>query len=85
MSKKIDLSEMLSTEQNPMQRAILFEVRCGEHREKWTDAAIRIQRIAALSLEEVVRFMRAKHPGCEIAEIKVVGNIDVLSSSEHMG
>ena len=84
MSKKKDLSELLSMEQSPMQRAILFEIRCGEHREKGADAEMRIQRIAALSLEEAVRYMRVKHPGCEIAEIKVVDKIEILSSSEHL-
>ena len=84
MSKKKDLSVPLTTEQGPMQRAILFEIRCGEHREKGADAEIRTQRIAALSLEEAVRYMRVKQPSCEIAEIKVVGHIDVLSSSEHL-
>lgn len=84
MSKKKDLSEPLTTEQVSMQRALLFEIRCGEHREKGADAEIRIQRIAALSLEEAVRYIRVKHPSFEIAEIKVVGHIDVLSSSEHL-
>lgn len=85
MSKKKDLSETVTTEQGPMQRAILFEITCCEHRQKGADAEMRIQRIAALSLEEAVRYIRVKHPSFEIAEIRVVGHIDVLSSSEHLG
>ena len=85
MSKKKALSELLSAEHAPTQRAILFEIRCDERREKGADAEVRIQRIAALSLEEVVRYMRVKHPGSDIAEVKVVDQIEVLSSSEHLG
>ena len=42
-------------------------------------------RIAALSLEEIIRYVRTCHPDFEIAEAKVVGHIEVLSSSEHLG
>ena len=85
MSKKNDPSELLSAEHRPTQRAILFEIRCYEHRERGTDAELRIQRIAALTLEEVIRYIRVKHPGSEITELKVVDQIEVLSSSEHLG
>ena len=84
MSKKKGLSELLSAKHAPTQRAILFEIRCDERREKRAHTELRIQRIAALSLEEVVRYMRVKHPGSDITEVKVVDQIEVLSSSEHL-
>ncbi len=85
MSKKKGLSELPSAEHAPSQKAILFEIRCDERREKGADAEVRIQRIAALSMEEVVRYMRVMHPGSDITEVKVVDQIEVLSSSEHLG
>ena len=66
-----------------VQKALLFEVAGTEHADH--EKAGRTLHIAALSLEEIVRYMRSRYSRFEIAEIKVVGHIEVLSSSEHLG
>ena len=42
-------------------------------------------RIAGLSLEEIIHYVRTGHSDLEMTEIKVVGQIEILSSSEHLG
>jgi hypothetical protein len=64
------------------QKALLFEV-AGDKRVDNGNEERRL-RIAALSLEETIRYVRASHPDLEITEIKVLGHIEVLSSSEHL-
>jgi hypothetical protein len=39
---------------------------------------------AALSIEEVIAYVRTRQPGSEIMELKVLGKVQVLSSSEHL-
>jgi hypothetical protein len=39
---------------------------------------------AALSLEEVIAYVRNRQPAVEIMELKVLGKVQVLSSSEHL-
>ncbi len=39
---------------------------------------------AALSMEEVIAYVRGQRPGVEIVELKVLGKVQVLSSSEHL-
>jgi hypothetical protein len=39
---------------------------------------------AALSLEEVTAYVRNRQPAAEIVELKVLGKVQVLSSSEHL-
>ncbi len=40
---------------------------------------------AALSLEEVIAYVRNRQPTVEIVELKVLGKVQVLSSSENLG
>ncbi len=42
------------------------------------------EAFAALSLEEVIAYVRNRQPSVEIAELKVLGKVQVLSSSEHL-
>ncbi len=65
------------------QKALLFEVGGNKRDDQGKEG--RTLRIAALSLEEIVRYMRASHSDFEITEVKVLGHIEVLSSSEHLG
>ncbi len=63
-------------------KALLFEVAGNKHTDQEKER--RTLRIAALSLEETIRYIKTKHSDFEIAEIKVAGCIEVLSSSEHL-
>ena len=42
------------------------------------------ETFAALSLEEVIAYVRNRQPSVEIIELKVLGKVQVLSSSEHL-
>jgi hypothetical protein len=42
------------------------------------------EMFAALSLEEVIAYVRNRQPSVEIVELKVLGKVQVLSSSEHL-
>ena len=64
------------------QKALLFEVAGNKRVDRGTEG--RMLRIAALSLEEIVHYVRTSHSDFEITEVKVVGHIEVLSSSEHL-
>ena len=65
------------------QKALLFEVVGNKRVDRGNEE--RTIRIAALSLEEIILYVRTSHSGVEITEVKVVGHIEVLSSSEHLG
>ena len=64
-------------------KALLFEVAGNERTDQEKEG--RTLHIAALSLEEIIRYIRTCHPNFDIAEVKVKGQIEVLSSSEHLG
>jgi hypothetical protein len=82
MAKGTRQSE-LRDEDRALRKALLFEV-SGHKRTDQGKEGLTL-RIAALSLEEVIRYMRTGRSDFEIAEIKVLGQIEVLSSSEHLG
>jgi hypothetical protein len=42
------------------------------------------EMFAALSLEEIIAYVRIRQPAVEILELKVLGKVQVLSSSEHL-
>jgi len=84
MAKRQSQSELPDDGRGPAQKAILFEVTGKERNDKRADDELRMHRMAALSLEEVIRYMRIDHPDFEITGVKVIGVIQVLSSSEHL-
>jgi len=84
MAKRQSQSELADGGRGLAQKAILFEVTGNERSEKRAGDELRMHRMAALSLEEVIRYMRIGHPDFEISRVKVVGVIQVLSSSEHL-
>jgi hypothetical protein len=83
MTKREHQTERSNADGTAVQKALLFEVAGAEYADQ--GKAARSLRVAALSLEEIIRYMRFRYSRFEIAEIKVVGPIDVLSSSEHLG
>jgi hypothetical protein len=64
-------------------RALLIELK-GERSEDEGAATASTEFFAALSLEEVIAYVRIRQPGVEILELKVLGKVEVLSSSEHL-
>ncbi|HEY2466760.1 MAG TPA: hypothetical protein VGI45_02810 [Terracidiphilus sp.] len=65
-------------------RALLLELK-GERAEEDGSAATAATEIfAALSMEEVIAYVRNRQPAVEIVELKVVGMVQVLSCSEHL-
>lgn len=82
MTKREHQVELSNADGAAVQKALLFEVTGAESADQ--EKGGRTLRIAALSLEEIVRYMRFKYSRFEIANIKLIGIIDVLSSSEHL-
>ena len=65
-------------------RALLVELKGERAPEDGTAATASAEIFAALSLEEVIAYVRSRQPGVEIMELKVLGKVQVLSSSEHL-
>ena len=82
-SKDRDFSSL--SERSIPHRSLLFELKGKKATEDGTTAAVSSEMFAALSIEEVIAYVRTRQPGWEIMELKVLGKVQVLSSSEHMG
>jgi hypothetical protein len=65
-------------------RALLIELKGERAEEDGSAAAGSTEMFAALSLEEVIAYVRTRQPRVEILELKVLGRVQVLSSSEHL-
>jgi hypothetical protein len=82
-SKDRDFSSL--SERSIPHRSLLFELKGKKATEDGNTAAVSSEMFAALSIEEVIAYVRTRQPGWEIMELKVLGKVQVLSSSEHMG
>lgn len=67
------------------QKALLFELKGKRDAEDGAAPVICTELFAALSLEEVIAHVRRRQANVEIVELKVLGKVQVLSSSEHLG
>jgi hypothetical protein len=65
-------------------RALLIELKGERAAEDGSAATGSTEMFAALSLEEVIAYLRVRQPAVEILELKVLGKVQVLSSSEHL-
>ncbi len=65
-------------------RALLVELKGEKVAEGGSTATASAEIFAALSLEEVIAYVRSRQPAVEIMELKVLGKVQVLSSSEHL-
>ena len=65
-------------------RALLIELKGEMAAEDGSEATDSTEMFAALSLEEVIAYVRNRQPGVEIMGLKVLGKVEVLSSSEHL-
>ena len=82
MAKRIRENELLDADRASVKKALLFEIAGHDRADQGREG--RTLRIAALSLEEVIRYIRIGHSDLEITEIRVMGAIQVLSSSENL-
>jgi hypothetical protein len=65
-------------------RALLIELKGETAAEDGSMATASTETFAALSMEEVIAYVRNRQPAVEILELKVLGKVQVLSSSEHL-
>jgi hypothetical protein len=84
MAKSRDRDSGLSSERSVPHRSLLFELKGKKTTEDGNPTAVSSEMFAALSIEEVIAYVRTRQPGSEIMELKVLGKVQVLSSSEHL-
>ena len=65
-------------------RALLFEFKGEAIAEDGSAVTEITEMFAALSMEEVLAYVRRRQQSIEIMELKVLGKVQVLSSSEHL-
>jgi hypothetical protein len=84
MAKSRDRDSGSSSERSVPHRSLLFELKGKRNTEDGNTAAVSTEMLAALSIEEVIAYVRTHQPGSEIIELKVLGKVQILSSSEHL-
>lgn len=82
MAKSKDRDVFPSSDQP--HRAVLLELKGERAAEDGSAAMTSTEIFAALSMEEVIAYVRNRQPAVEIMELKVVGKVQVLSSSKHL-
>ncbi len=65
-------------------RALLIELRAERAAEDGSAAMASTEIFAALSMEEVISYVRSRQQAVEIMEVKIFGKVQVLSSSEYL-
>ncbi len=65
-------------------RALLIEMKGERAAQDEGPTTTSSEMFAALSLEEVIAYVRTCQPAVEITELKILGKVQVLSSSEHL-
>ena len=65
-------------------RALLIELKGERVAEDGRASTASTEMFSALSLEEVIAYVRRHQESTEIVELKVLGKVQVLSSSEHL-
>ena len=84
MTKSKDRDFGSSLERSVPHRSLLFELKGKKATEDGNTTVVSTEMFAALSIEEVIAYVRTRQPGSEIMELKVLGKVQVLSSSEHL-
>lgn len=82
MAKSEDRDVFPSSDQP--HRALLLELKSERAAEDGSETTASAEIFAALSMEEVIAYVRNRQPAVEIMELKVLGKVQVLSSSEHL-
>ena len=84
MTKSKNRDSSSSSERSGPHRSLLVELKGKKATEDRNTTAILSEIFAALSIEEVIAYVRNRQPSIEIIELKVLGQVQVLSSSEHL-
>ncbi len=84
MAKSKEFGAGSLSDQTHPAKALLIEVKGMESTEGEEATAVSTEMFAALSIEEVLAYLRNRRPGIEVMELKVLGKVQVLSSSEHL-
>jgi hypothetical protein len=84
MAKSRDRDSGSSSERSVPQRSLLFELKGKRSTEDGNTATVSSEMFAALSIEEVIAYVRTRQPSVEIIELKLLGQVQALSSSEHL-
>jgi hypothetical protein len=84
MAKSKDRDSGSSSERSVQHRSLLFELKGKKATEDGNTTTVSSEMFAALSIEEVIAYVRTRQPDSEIMELKVLGKVQVLSSSEHL-
>lgn len=75
-----------AAESVPPPKALLIELKgklAGDDEDE-KSAPPSVEIFAALSMEEVLAYVRGRQPSIEILELRVLGKVQVLSSSENL-
>lgn len=72
------------SDQSGPYKALLFEVKGKRDPEDGTATTVCTEMFAALSMEEVMAHVRRRQTNIEIVELKLLGKVQVLSSSENL-
>lgn len=73
-----------ATDQSNRQKSILFELKGARGANGASGTTVSTELFAALTIEEVIAYVRTHQPDFEIAEMRVVGRVQVPSTSEHL-
>lgn len=84
MAKSKDRAAVPGPSSGEPSRALLIELQGKRDSEDEGVAPISTEMFAALSIEEVLAYLRNRRPEFEVMEVKVLGKVQVLSSSEHL-
>ncbi len=84
MPKSKDRESFSVSDQAGPYKALLFELKGKRDAEDGNTAVACTEMFAALSIEEVIAHVRRRQTNTEIVELKVLGKVHVLSSSEHL-
>lgn len=84
MAKSKDLDAVPISNGAESSRALLIELKGKMDSGDENAAPASTEMFAALSIEEVLAYLRNRRPGFEVIELKVLGKVQVLSSSENL-
>ena len=84
MAKSKDRDAVLGPNSGEPSRALLIELQSKMDSDDEGAAPITTEMFAALSIEEVFAYLRNRRPEFEVVELKVLGKVQVLSSSENL-
>lgn len=84
MAKNSELGTTPFSDETQPSNALLIEIKGTECAEGGEATTVTTMMFAALSIEEVLAYLRNRQPSFEVVELKVLGKVQVLSSSENL-